>query len=465
MNNLRLDSHWDGITAKGRTYLDVNGGREAEWHISCIFNEVPADGSNSKGDDVVHVFSLRIGSTVENNQPGFTISYRQLDRAAILRFDSEYHPFGFLSDHEVAESWRTPPSGAALGLPHNTTKDETPFGSAFLDYRQKTLGTYFKALTGSLKKEVQQVIKHFCPTERAKAAKSKAQAPFKINLDRLLEAPPSDDNKDASTDEVPQSTKTVPNLPAAQTRSFNSPEILDHTSTIQASAFPAQAQHQINIDYLKTFALILILGSCFSWICLRCRDPRRRAECLARREERRNKKLYRRAARQHKVKMWFWNLRLRYGLVPNETLSWDEKRTRVIEQENILEDAMTNDIRALRNAHRVIGNVTAAEEGRTAFVYESERSRSRQSMSTLPGYESEGTQPPEYDDLSTATTAFEAIRVADGFRMASAETEFRSDSSVISTSPRISRDGTNSDFDEKFEPISLETTRPAGSGL
>ena len=206
------------------------------------------------------------------------------------------------------------------------------------------------------------------------------------------------------------------------------------------------------------------------WTFLRCRDPRRRAECLAWREERRNRKLYRRAARLHKWKMWFWNRqqeiitfwndRVRYCLPTKDGVTWDEKMARDNEQEANLEDAMTNDIRALRHAHRIVSDITFAEEGRSGPVYESEGSGRRTSVSTLPGYESEGSQPPSYDDVSDIISN----AAVDAFTYTTFETEFRSDSSVISTSPRISRDGTNSDFDEKIEPISLEASVPAGPG-
>ena len=119
---------------------------------------------------------------------------------------------------------------------------------------------------------------------------------------------------------------------------------------------------------------------------------------------------------------------------------------------------MTEDIRVLRNAHRVVSNVTAAEEGINAFTYESSSSERRRSVSTLPGYGSDASQPPTYDDIEED---FDSVPVADGFRFRRTETEFHSDSSVISTSPRISRDGTNSDFDEKIEPISLARVEPA----
>ncbi len=177
--------------------------------------------------------------------------------------------------------------------------------------------------------------------------------------------------------------------------------------------------------------------------------------------------MYRRAAQKQAFENWlrsahlkFKAFRFRYGFAPQTAISWDEKRTRVIAQEAVLEEVMADDIRALRNAHRVVSSITAAEEGRHDFVYQSEGSERRRSVSTLPGYESEGSLPPSYDD---AGDGFEGTPVVDGFRYNQVDAEFTSNSSVISTSPRISRDGTNSEFDEKFEQISLEASGPAGS--
>ena len=322
------------------------------------------------------------------------------------------------------------------------------------------------------------MIENLCPKHKTQAQQPNASAvvaaspdqSYKSLMSTLLDelhSPSMDvDNlelpvspsKTSHPPDASDSTKTLSHIPAAKTRSLeNSQPSAAHTST---SLFIPDVEY--NHYLIKVLGLSLVILICITWICLRCRDPRRRAECLARREERRNKKLYRRAARQHKVKMWFWKFRVRYGLAPREDLSWDEKRTRVLQQERVLEDAMTDDIRAFRNAHRIVSLISAAEEGRDTVVHESEGSGRRRSFSILPGYESEGSQPPTYESVEGG---LDEIRVANGFRYMPAETEFRSDSSVISTSPRISRDGTNSDFDEKFEPISLEGTVPAGSGL
>lgn len=202
---------------------------------------------------------------------------------------------------------------------------------------------------------------------------------------------------------------------------------------------------------LKIFGLALILFSLLTWIFLRLRDPRLQADRAARREERRNKRLFRRAARQHRWKRWFCSWRHRDHRCTSVS-TWDEKRARVLEQEDVLEKVMKEDIRKIRKAHKVENNVNAAEQGRSIYVYDSDDSR-RRSRETLPGYESEGTQPPCYDvDVSGGLT-----RVADGFRYIPADREDTPDSSVISTSPRTSRDDRSSIYEKEIEPLSLST--------
>lgn len=284
-----------------------------------------------------------------------------------------------------------------------------------------------------------------------------------MSFDKLLEPPPSlnHDHDDLTpTVDTTEITTTVPNHSAAATRSLTAAQAIDSVSA-SASTTPPSSQSYNNLQYLKLFGIFLIFSSCIIWVSLRCCNPRRRAEFYARQEERRNRKLYRRAAREYKVKKWFWEFRIRHGLAPALVISHNEKQTRVMTQEEILEDVMTNDIRALRNAHRVVSSITAAEEGRSGCVYESTDSERRRSVSTLPGYESEGSQPPTYEDVDCNLNG---PTVVDGFRYTPAEfNEFTSNSSVISTSPRISRDGSSSDFDEKIEPIYLAESELAGT--
>ena len=383
-----------------------------------------------------------------------------MGQPAIIRFKPRYNSFEVLSIAGLANLWRTPSLQFDPEVLGNNEEQASPSALGLLDQGQKRLGTYLQKLKGSIKTEVSEVLKYLCPKQKANSGSIKPSMPFRLPSDRLLEPAPSHDHHTTTTTDISGITNTIPNLSAAETRSLTVPASIDPPAT-SASAHSISSQPDHNLRLLKIFGLALILGSCFAWICLRCRDPRRRAECLARKEERRNKNLYRRAARQHRLKMWFWNFRLKYGLVPSEICSWNEKRSRVLQQENVLEDAMTNDIRVLLHEQSLLRTVRDAEEGRDALAYDSEGFGRRRSVVTLPGYESEGSQPPTYEDVGGIT---EGIAVADGFRRVPVDTEFNSDSSVISTSPRISRDGTNSDFDEKFEPLFLEARGSAGTG-
>ena len=261
------------------------------------------------------------------------------------------------------------------------------------------------------------------------------------------------DEVSTSTFENTDSTNTTPGFLAAETRSLHTPEEFAY-STSATGPSPSTSAPHIGLNYrsLKVFGLVLILLSLLVWSILRWKDPRWRVDRAARREERRNKRLYKRAARKHMIKTWLWNFRMKFKLASDDVLSWDEKRARVSGQEEVLENVMKNDIRALRNAHRIVSNITAAEEGRNEFEYGAESSERRRSVATLPGYESEGSQPPSYE----ASRSFEGTTLVEGSTFTPADVDSNPDSSVVSTSPRISRDGTNSEFDEKIEALSLD---------
>ena len=434
---------------------------------------MPEDGSNSNGEDVVHVLAFRVrdGPT----HPGFTVSYKQINTPSILRFTPRYDSRDIATSPSLSKLWRTPSIDFDPDVLANEKEDGSTALLDTLHRGQKSLKSKIATIKSTLKAGLRKVGKIICPKPTGGFRGHEVKMPLggrphKIASDRLLEPAPSPHEEAASTTEDIGSTNTLALHSAATTRSLSHVEALNPTTTSTLSPLlPSQSEQ--NIHLLKLFGLVLILSSCLVWTFLRCRDPRRRAECLAWREERRNRKLYRRAARLHKWKMWFWsreqeiitfwNSSVRYILTPRDAIAWDEKMARDNEEETNLEDTMTNDIRALRHAHRMVSDITFAEEGRSGPVYESEGSERRRSVATLPGYESEGSQPPSYDDVGD----FISNAAADGFTCTTFEAEFRSDSSVISTSPRISRDGTNSDFDEKIEPISLEASGPAGSGL
>ena len=424
---------------------------------------MPTDGSNSVGEDVVHVLSIYLINQVHRE---FTVSYKQFARPAILRFSPKYHPADIALDPVLANRWRRPSVEFDPDVLANAGKDDQ-VAYGLLSQSQKGLGAELSAIKNSLKNGIKKVASIWCHRSKEEPAEVKTASieNSSISPDKLLELHPNPHGEPVSTTQETGSTSTTPNFSAAETRSLTSAQALP-TSTSSTTINPPSGS-SIDVHLLKIFGLGLIVTSCLAWFLLHCRDPRRRVDCAARREERRTKRMYRRAAQKQAFKNWLRNiyfkiraLRFKFGIASQAAITWDEKRTRVIAQEGVLEDVMADDIRALRNAHRVVSSIAAAEEGRHDLVYQSESSERRRSVSTLPGYESEGSLPPSYDDPGNS---FEELAVVNGFRYNQVDAEFTSDSSVISTSPRISRDGTNSEFDEKFEQISLEASGPAGS--
>lgn len=175
------------------------------------------------------------------------------------------------------------------------------------------------------------------------------------------------------------------------------------------------------------------------------RSCTRTADRACRREERRNRRDHRRAALHHNWSTW-WN---RYRR-PRNSADYDEKRTLILEQEAILEDAMQDELRALRSAHAIVEEMYDAEEGRSrlyraanrpgASVAEldaagsSRRGRSgsagAMSLDSLP-------PPPRYEEELEGD-----LTVVDGFQYtpSSSSVDNTPDSSVIDCSPRVSSD-------------------------
>ena len=191
--------------------------------------------------------------------------------------------------------------------------------------------------------------------------------------------------------------------------------------------------------------VVLILALCFRHSahrehCIsRCR--KRRADRAARREERQAQREHRRAARRHKLASWWSRYRK-----PASTADYDEKRALILQQEDVLENAMQGDINTLRSAHEIVGEMMRAEEGRARLYFQanqppsgrpvaeldvagigSSRGRRRSTSSTY-------TQPPPLyeEELEGEMT------VVDGFSYTPSATDDTPDSSVVDCSPRLS---------------------------
>ena len=421
--------------------------------------------------------SFGIRRTRKDLNVGFTVSYTQVGAPTVLQFSPRSSERKAIESN--AEHWRTPSPAfipheqpQATGEEHGVEEheDEDRVFVAPGNNEQKTLfgslgrATYYlKQQLTSLRESAAKVVQS-CHTHLKKIG-TKIHETFKKMCPKHNQMQGKEDGLSTPVAESPSSInhplkaspdRPIDALPPAQTRSLHtslptpssSVPTASSTSTPLGLNSPPTAIHFLK---LVSFAFILFFALTYTYCYIR--DPRRRADRAARCEERRNRSLYRRAAWAHWWQTRICAIRHRHcprsrGTGPCE--SWDEKRTKVIEQEDILEAVAQQDIRTLRHAtrpsrNRHVSSIAAAEEGRNDFFYDSEsesseRRRRRQSLITLPGYESEGTQPPGYTTVNEDTP----------------------DSSVVSTSPRISRDGfgtlTDSDDGKSIEEFSLNAT-------
>lgn len=474
-----LESVWDGSSATGEHYFpDIFPPILAEWQILCFYDTGSHNSGDINGRDITQVLSFGIRRTRKDLNVGFTVSYKQVGAPTVLQFSPRSSERKALESN--AEHWRTPSpafipheqpqaTGEEYGVEEDKDDDEVFVGSG--NNRQKTLvGSlgrvthYVKQQLTSLREtaakvvqschthlkevgsKIHETIKNMCPKHRQK------QEIEDVSVTTLAESPPIINHPLKVSPDRP-----IDALPPAQTRSLHTsiptPSSSTHAAPYDSTPLglhsPPTAAH-----FVKLVSLAVLLFSGLTYIIYLIRDPRRRADRAARCEERRNRHLYRRAAWAH-----WWQTRIcaiRHRHCPRSRgtgtcESWDEKRAKVIEQEDILEAVAQQDIRTLRHAtrpsrNRHVSSIAAAEEGRNGFYYDSEsesseRRRRRQSLITLPGYESEGTQPPGYTTVNEDTP----------------------DSSVVSTSPRISRDGfgglADSDDGKSIEEFSLNATR------
>lgn len=434
--------------------MDHFEGRGASWTITCLYDSTPSDGRTTNGNDVIHLLSLRFGFLGDTTAPGFTISYRQTGKPAVVRFSPSLIDF---EDTDASTAiWRVPstefdPDVLESGVSIQRTPHFKYWGN-----EQKSLGQSWQALKSSVKSKLHQ----WCTSSSGEVGESQAVGPTSspviqdVSSTKSLKPLQHSTEGITSTAETTGSSTTINDHPAATTRSLATPghSTLDTSGSSSASAIHIPDTLP-RYWFIRILIPILVLFSLLGWLILRCKDPRLRADWAALKEERRNKRWFRRAARKQKLKNWFWNFRIKYRLATENVIRWDEKENRVAQQEKILEDVVRHDIRVLRNAHRVVSNVGTAEEGRHGYDHDLESSERRQSVSTLPGYESESSQSPLYD--------IENNHVVDGFQYRCRQQEFTPDSSIVSTSPRISRDGANSDVEnEKVDVFNLGEGRP-----
>ncbi|KAL8829222.1 MAG: hypothetical protein Q9170_006266 [Blastenia crenularia] len=449
LNSQPLSTEWDETHGLGSDFLEAFRflpNVYTTWHIDCLWEGDSSASGLPNGNIPVQVARFGIYNQNEGRTEtaGFAISFRSSETPEILRLVPVWTEDSDVLAHP--DVWRTSSMTVA---PQNTPLIEAQNSANDVAEQEPQTGEQQMGL----KAHIGQV-QSFLGTTFHKARKT-FQSWCRKGEQSLLGAAdddtPSAPQHDTTTTPTIETTGTNPHALPTRSASPFSPaanSAVEPHEPVSAVSVPESA------DYtgLEIFGLLLALSSLIIWVILRLRDPRLRADRAARREERRNKRLYARAARQHKWKRWFCNWRHRnHRCTPVGT--WDEKRARIVRQEEVLEEVMKEDILKLRSKHRIENNINAAEQGRSIYAYDSDGS-TRRSREILPGYESEGTQPPSYE----TDVEGEMTRVADGFRYVPADREYSPDSSVISTSPRTSRDDRSSIFEKDIEPLNLGTT-------
>ncbi|RMD44193.1 hypothetical protein DV735_g1022, partial [Chaetothyriales sp. CBS 134920] len=196
------------------------------------------------------------------------------------------------------------------------------------------------------------------------------------------------------------------------------------------------------------FVVAAIGGAVFLAIKYRMilwRDPRRRAECMARREEWKRRKAYKKAACKHQVRTFFARL-----------VWWKKAGMTDAEKEEIERNKARNEgsafdqeINGLRLASEIVQELVCAEESRAHNSGGSHTSPRNSISETLPSY----SEPPGYSSAAEGE-----ISVIDGFTgYTPSGTASSAESSVLDCSPRMSFE-THSELEKKF--FRLANTNP-----
>lgn len=236
---------------------------------------------------------------------------------------------------------------------------------------------------------------------------------------------------------------------------------------------PKKSLHNPLVIALEILAGILGLSALCAYIRRKCMSMRKRVERAADKEERRNARAYRRAARRALIrKRWnnFVGAISCFGSPEEKKVeSYEEKRALILQDAFLEQDVdlaekgevMEAEIRELRNAHDIVAGLIGVDEHRydlaghtpPPHAYIPNALSRRSTGGTLPSYTSESL--PDY--TSSPDTSNRNSRVADGFvnytptdtesergasrstrSSGSRQTRYTPDSSVMAISPRCS---------------------------
>ena len=235
-------------------------------------------------------------------------------------------------------------------------------------------------------------------------------------------------------------------------------------SMLSDSAFSEPTAHNHHVTrkqavlafQISALATIVISLSA-AMFCLVSRNPRLRAEIAAHHEERRNRRLYRKAACRYRWQQALnrftqkvtWGRQSRDasvvdGVIPSDHSAdgidwneWHEKRMSSGDMSVLPSTAGVREgLRELRKAHQLVDSMMSAEEGCYGITNRTTRHQRRWSDSAS----SEKTAPPPYEE--------EEVYVADGITYVRHVTGSTPGSSVIDTSSRSSMADSDSESEK-----------------
>jgi hypothetical protein len=485
LNGVSLPQEWIGDFASGSGFYtgptqfhqnanSLQRNLDLEWNSTCLHG-------NETTDEAAQVLTLSIKAIdgkVLNTPSGFTVSFRQqTSPPSLLRFVPAIDPSA--SDTSVAQSWREPPAHLRLVFSDDSASEEETSAAdqsleddirelralqVELQQLQQAIARKKGRINSQLRKEVNSLTEQVNHCHGlaciAKAVAHKAQGAWRIALVHFKQHGDQDMGRPEDVNVYAQ-TKGF----AAQ-KSGGTVKIESDLRPYEESSNELPPRPNKPSPYIIALEVTLSLLCCGCLVAVirhKCSSLRTRTDRAAAREERDTAAAYRRAARKHAWRNW-WRGNWRKDRERIE--DYEEKRALIQEQEDVLEDAMQEEIRQLRAAHDVVNDlVRDAEEGRvmghsscnchrTSHPYSPSiastypptslpeiPSRPLSRTDSLPSYRSDPpSEPPNYD----SEVDMEGV-VANGFRQYSSSitrsettSHWTPDSSVVDVSPRPS---------------------------
>lgn len=391
INGVPLPQEWEGDYASGSgsyQYTSLatlqQNDQLPQRDLDLVWNSTCLHG-NAETDEAAQILTVNIKSIdgIPINTPsGFTISFKQnASPPTLLRLETipDLTP-------ELSDIWRDPPSHLRLVFGNATAaeanKTDVSLEDEIRELRslqaelaaiQQAVASKKQYINSQIRKEAKcftEELKH-CDGISCilKTVADKAHGAWRVVYLRLH---PDDQSKDMGRPEEVYASAHV------SSQRYGSINVADTDSKAEVEEDsseprpyegstgelpPRPQQRQAPYIIALEIALgVLCCGCLVAVIRHKCSSLRTRTERAADYEERYNARIYKRAARRHAWRNW-WRGNWRKDAA--RIADYEEKRALIADQENVLENAMQEEIRQLRVAHNVVNDIIHAEEGRT----------------------------------------------------------------------------------------------------